>query len=469
MFKKRGISPLIGTVLIIGFLIGLAILIFGWGTKFSSELTEETAIEAEKEITFSTEVATDIKNAEVIADTISLLVENTGKIDIEKFKIRVHGIYGTDVINTDFGLETYGIKKFNVSFDSLKIGNVTEIEIFPMIIHEGKEAISKNIFDKIKIMDFLVSEESKILEIPEDTTPPGSISSLNVADKGVDYIYWTWTNPIDADFLGVIVYLDGINVMNTSNEEYNAAGLLGYTEYTITIHTVDTLGNINNVDVSDSTTTENNLDPGLAAYWSFNNGNAEDETASGNDGTLRGGISWQADGGYDGNGAYKFDGINDYIDAGRDVSLDLTNDFTIALWFYSESWNHADYPTFISKRDSFPGLNWQLFYYGKASEIQFWHGNSGSVKLFGDLNVNPSLNEWHHLAITRVGAINTLYLDGISQGTNGGGGVFNTEDKIRIGLLGANIAEGYFKGRLDDIRIYNRALDAGEIEVLAEA
>ena len=38
--NKRGISPLIGTVLLIGFTIGIALLIFSWGGRFTTELTE---------------------------------------------------------------------------------------------------------------------------------------------------------------------------------------------------------------------------------------------------------------------------------------------------------------------------------------------------------------------------------------------------------------------------------------------
>ncbi|MBW2984137.1 S8 family serine peptidase, partial [Candidatus Woesearchaeota archaeon] len=88
-----------------------------------------------------------------------------------------------------------------------------------------------------------------------DTTPPATITGLTSTSKSTDYIYWEWTNPIDGDFAENIVYIDTVNEINTSNSYYNATGLSPDTLYTITVHTKDTTGNVNNTDVSDAVTT----------------------------------------------------------------------------------------------------------------------------------------------------------------------------------------------------------------------
>ncbi|MBW2984135.1 S8 family serine peptidase [Candidatus Woesearchaeota archaeon] len=88
-----------------------------------------------------------------------------------------------------------------------------------------------------------------------DTTPPSTITGLTSTSKSTDYVYWEWTNPTDGDFSENIVYLDSVNEINTSNNYYNATGLSPDTLYTITVHTKDTTGNINNTDVSDAVTT----------------------------------------------------------------------------------------------------------------------------------------------------------------------------------------------------------------------
>lgn len=58
--RKRGISPLIGTVLLIGFTIGLAMIIFVWGSSFTKDLTEQSTQTASKEISCLTGVDIDI-------------------------------------------------------------------------------------------------------------------------------------------------------------------------------------------------------------------------------------------------------------------------------------------------------------------------------------------------------------------------------------------------------------------------
>ncbi len=83
-----------------------------------------------------------------------------------------------------------------------------------------------------------------------DTAPPSSITNLQNISSGTTWIYWNWSNPIDADFNSTIIYIDGTNVANTSNNYYNATGLLEDTAYTITIHTNDNSGNVNTTDVN---------------------------------------------------------------------------------------------------------------------------------------------------------------------------------------------------------------------------
>jgi len=83
-----------------------------------------------------------------------------------------------------------------------------------------------------------------------DYKPPGSITGLINQSKGSDWIYWTWTNPTDEDFDKALVYINGASRLNTSNEYYNATGLQPGTVYTLTIHTRDTAGVINDSDIN---------------------------------------------------------------------------------------------------------------------------------------------------------------------------------------------------------------------------
>ncbi|MBS3113215.1 hypothetical protein J4418_03980 [Candidatus Woesearchaeota archaeon] len=83
-----------------------------------------------------------------------------------------------------------------------------------------------------------------------DTHPPGRVTNLTNQSVGTNWIYWTWTNPSDADFNSTIIHLNGINIVNTSNTYYNATGLNSDFLYNITLNTKDNSGNINTSAIS---------------------------------------------------------------------------------------------------------------------------------------------------------------------------------------------------------------------------
>ncbi|MFC1697127.1 LamG-like jellyroll fold domain-containing protein, partial [Nanoarchaeota archaeon] len=95
------------------------------------------------------------------------------------------------------------------------------------------------------------------LTIYTDVTPPASVINLNNQSRSNSWIYWNWTNPTDPDFDENIIFKDGINVANTSNNYYNMTGLNSDTSYTITIHSIDNIGNINNTDINNTVSTIN--------------------------------------------------------------------------------------------------------------------------------------------------------------------------------------------------------------------
>ena len=90
-----------------------------------------------------------------------------------------------------------------------------------------------------------------------DDTPPASITGLDNLTTEQSRIHWTWTDPADADFAEVMIYLDGAFKMNVSKgvRNYTATGLEPDTNYTIGTHTVDDKGNINQTWKNDTART----------------------------------------------------------------------------------------------------------------------------------------------------------------------------------------------------------------------
>lgn len=90
-----------------------------------------------------------------------------------------------------------------------------------------------------------------------DTTAPASVSNLELDTRTTNYLQWSWKNPSDNDFAFSLIFINGNNIANTSNQYYRATGLNKNTQYTITIHTADFSGNINNTNVENTATTKN--------------------------------------------------------------------------------------------------------------------------------------------------------------------------------------------------------------------
>ncbi len=81
----------------------------------------------------------------------------------------------------------------------------------------------------------------------QDTTPPESITNLSNISYAQNYVNWTWNDPSDSDFSHVKVYIDGNFKKNVFKgiQYYNATNLSAGTIHTISTHTVDIYGNMN--------------------------------------------------------------------------------------------------------------------------------------------------------------------------------------------------------------------------------
>src|SRR3989339_885461 len=88
--SKKGISPLIATVLIIGFTVALAAIIMTWGTKFTRDVQKSTDESAKANVACAQDVVLNIQS--VCEDTTGykIIVANDGNEDIIKFNARLY-------------------------------------------------------------------------------------------------------------------------------------------------------------------------------------------------------------------------------------------------------------------------------------------------------------------------------------------------------------------------------------------
>ena len=202
----------------------------------------------------------------------------------------------------------------------------------------------------------------------------------------------------------------------------------------------------------------------LIAHYSFA-GNANDESGNGNHGTAYG-PALASDRLSSPNSAYSFDG-DDYIAVPDSPSLRLTGaSHTFCAWVYPTQFTgDQNRRTILRKMQQAGGVGGYVFgltddghmEYGGKFAGQDWVGKTAR---YGALN----LNEWSHVAAVYDGSAVTFYLNGTSiDSLSHTGDLLADATDLTIGRLSTSHAWEHFWGRLDDIRIYGRALSSSEI------
>lgn len=218
---------------------------------------------------------------------------------------------------------------------------------------------------------------------------------------------------------------------------------------------------------------------GLVAEYLFN-GNAQDTSGRGHNGALYGNIKLTTGKFNTPNSAYEFDGIDDYIEIADAVDLKPENgSWSVALWFKAE--NIAQKSIFLSKREDVSpfeqysiGITKDSHNGGVAQTLGFCY-RDGNADRSGVTTANFADGNWHHTvfvfdnqtASVKIYADNKLTAITLQYNT-GTWPTINNPDRLCIGCNGSqNLANrGYFKGIIENIRIYNLALTADDVNAL---
>ncbi len=331
--------------------------------------------------------------------------------------------------------------------------------------------------DDTRIYNRALSEE-EIEELYTSSMGPAPINIFASYDNTNEWNWITWREVPGAVSYNLYwgtesgVTKDSEYAGNTSDTEFSHTGVVPDWTYYYRVSSVDADGNESELSEEVSVYVPIDLNDGLVAYYPFN-GNANDESGNGNDGTEYGGVSYV-------NGvndqAASFDGVDDHIVIQDTQTLRLNDtNFTISLWVNETKYNTSNADSLLAKRDKGIQNGWFCMIggetyddYGKFTYYQSVGPDDPEITSNGII----ALNTWHHILLkyNKYNEAVSLYIDGFLEGeiSNFPSTNPDTTSDLFIGMDSAeNLIGGYFfTGLLDEIKIYNRDLSYNEIQEL---
>ena len=234
-------------------------------------------------------------------------------------------------------------------------------------------------------------------------------------------------------------------------------------------------GNTNNGDGCDSTCLiETSADPSPSdyiVYWELDetdpNADVANETGPGYDGTPEEGVgvttSDKAPLNISNVASRLFDGIDDRVYINDDSHL-FPDEMTISFWTKNDV-EPAQFDAIMCKTDKPTWSKGWGFFYNSPTQVAFFIQQWDDNIVYAD--INPIV--WNHIAATYDGSTMKIYVNGVEGTSDTYSGPLNKGRKLYFGRCGSDDTANNFNtdGKIDEVRIYDRVLDSGEITALA--
>ena len=201
---------------------------------------------------------------------------------------------------------------------------------------------------------------------------------------------------------------------------------------------------------------------GMLAWWPFN-GDAKDKSGNGIDATVSGasltnGVNGSA------NGAYQLGDTAQYINVGSPASFStVPSAFTYSIWVARTGTSTTQWPMVMGASDTHRDFGIRTNSFGASAYFE-WGLSPYDGSTFtgsGSTGSLSNLNEWHHAVVTFDGSTILMYWDGALKYTRTSMTLRPTMASFSIGTSSSGLA-----GKVDDARVYNRALSASEVRAM---
>ena len=145
--KKKGVSPLIATVLLIAFAVALGAVVMNWGKSYVEEQTKHAEEKSNLELRCEMDIELAIKQirgdpqlcyTNGTTTKINFMLENRGTENIEAIQLTIiaeNDIYTENIPNSQ--IKTSGIRKFTQEYTYADYGEIDIIEFTPLIKTPG--------------------------------------------------------------------------------------------------------------------------------------------------------------------------------------------------------------------------------------------------------------------------------------------------------------------------------------------
>ncbi|MEK9151499.1 MAG: LamG-like jellyroll fold domain-containing protein, partial [Patescibacteria group bacterium] len=163
--------------------------------------------------------------------------------------------------------------------------------------------------------------------------------------------------------------------------------------------------------------------------------------------------------------ALSFDGVDDYVDLGTSVgNFNNTDSFSVSAWVYIDTLNGAS-RGIVSRITASQANGWQLRL-TTDNKLRFLLASTDAV-YNGEDSGSLSTGVWYHVVGTWNGSDAKMYVNAVESISPVTSGTVGTLTGTRTLAIGADTYNStYFDGKIDDPRIYNRALSATEVKLL---
>ena len=352
------------------------------------------------------------------------------------------------------GVTYYVVASTNVALSPLTLWNKIATNMFAA---DGTFTNTLPI-DPALPQEFFVIQMTLPLLDTDSPTAPGNLTATGINSNQINL---GWVASVDN--VGVTGYLverqalgstNFVPIGSTSGTSYNDSSLLANTNYSYRVRAMDAAANLSPYSGVASAATL----PRVVVAYSFDEGTGSTVTnaaGNGNNGTISGATRTNAN--VFGN-ALVFNGSNALVTINDSASLHLITGMTLEAWVN---------PSVVSNI-------WQDVIY-KANDNYFLEATSDHNKVPGgggtiaaaDVvtfgNAALTVNTWAHLALTYDGTALRLYVNGVPVSSlSKTGTILVSTSPLQIG--GDSLFGQFFQGMIDEVRVYNVALTAAQIQ-----